>query len=148
MVKLGGAFFFSVDRSHLWVVISRPEGPKGQFVIVNFTTLDEKICDESCVLQPSDYPEYILHPTVVYYIDAKLWWFGGPNGYDDLASSSKISPMPNLAPGTLLRIQQGALRSDFFPPDYKPMVQDSLVVLPAPLAPPDSLRPSAPRRPL
>src|SRR5207248_11030955 len=123
MVAPGDAFFFTVDRSHLWIVISRPEAPKGEFVIVNLTTLDEKIFDESCVLQPDDYPAFITHPTVVYYIDARLWWFAGPNGYDDLLSRAQIYPMPRLAAGPLLRIQQGALKSDFFPPDYKRLVQ-------------------------
>jgi hypothetical protein len=149
MVTLGDAFFWNEDRSHLWVVISTPQGRRAEFVMVNVTSLDEKIFDESCILQPADYPQFIDHPTAVFYVDAKVWWIAGANGYDAIAFGGNIARMPALRPATLLRIQQGALRSDFFPPDYKPLVQDSLVVLPAPPPRPRAAapRPPPPRRP-
>jgi hypothetical protein len=122
----GDAFFFSVSNSHLWVVISNPDGQRGEFLMVNLTTLSERTVDESCVLKPVDYPHFITHETIVFYDDAKLWWTTGANGYDELNTDGKINPMPPLSTSTLLKIQQGALASDFFIPDYIPLVQASL----------------------
>lgn len=147
MATLGDAFFFSADRSHLWVVISTPRGRRGEFVMVNFTTLNENTVDESCVLQPADYPEFVEHPTAVFYIDAKVWWVAGANGYDAISFAGNITRMRAPNPATLLRIQQGALKSDFFPPDFKPLVQDSLIVLPATRPRTFAPRPPPPRRP-
>ncbi|MGO8674777.1 MAG: hypothetical protein ACLQVX_02760 [Limisphaerales bacterium] len=141
MVALADAFFFSVSNSHLWVVISPPDGPRNEFVMVNMTTLDEKVFDESCVLDPADYPVFIKRPTVIYYADVKLWWVDGDRGYDELAASQQITTMPTLSPHTLLRIQQGALKSDFFPPDYIHLVQDNLITMPVPAPHPVPIRP-------
>jgi hypothetical protein len=127
MPTLGDAFLFNVDRSHLWIVISNPAGDRKPFVMVNLTTHNDRVFDESCVLEPAHYPQYIKHRTVVYYIDAKLWWIDGEKGFDELDGDGQIIPMPKVGNQTLRRIQQGALMSNFFSPDHKPRVQASLV---------------------
>lgn len=134
MVVLRGAFLFSVERSHLWVVISAPDGARSQFVMVNMTTLDNNVGDESCILDHADYPEFNKHPTVINYKDARLWWTFGENGYEELLASNMLVTKSAVSPYTLLRIQQGALQSDFLVPDYKALVQDSLVALPGPVS--------------
>ena len=95
--------------------------------MVNLTTLDDEVEDTSCILQPDDYPAFIEHATVVYYNDAKLWWKTGEKGFNEIQKAGHVTMMPPVSPATLLKVQMGALKSDFFTPDYSPRVEASLV---------------------
>ncbi len=130
MVALGDAFTFRVRGSHLWVVVSRPIGTLGEFVMVNLTTLTENTPDASCVLEPRDYPSFIRHPTCVRYIDARRWSALGENGFDQLLAAGGIHRMARFSDAVLLRIQEGALNSDFLEGAFEPLIRNSLIVIP------------------
>jgi hypothetical protein len=126
MVKLGDTFFFTVEKSHLWCVITPPVGEAGDFIMVNFTSLKETTFDESCILIPSDYPSFISKSTAVYYVDAKLWSILGEKGFSAIEERGLIQPSAPLPAATLYKIQAGALKSDFFLPDYKTILRPLL----------------------
>ena len=113
MAGLGDAFFFAVQNSHLWIVITNPVGSDGEFIIVNVTT-DYGIGEGVCTLRPRDYPSYIDHPSEVRYKDAKLWRHTGPKGYNALLAAGAVIPKPPLSLATIAKVQDGCFGARLF----------------------------------
>ncbi|MHB8218573.1 MAG: hypothetical protein ACYDDS_21075 [Candidatus Sulfotelmatobacter sp.] len=67
-VQLGDTFYWK-EGGHLWIVISDPAAPAGEFIIVNLTT-DIFRAGRECVLQPNDH-QWISEETYVSFGDAK-----------------------------------------------------------------------------
>jgi hypothetical protein len=122
-----GDTFTLGPSGHLWVVITHPEGPKGQFIMVNVTSLRSYTADTTCILHDGDHP-FIHHDSVIAYSDAEEWWVHGDCGYDDRLAQQMIEPNAPLNDAVLRRVQDGALTAhSWFKKKWKPRVQACLV---------------------
>ena len=111
---IGHSFFFRVTHSHLWVVITNPEGDDGEFVMVNIETHSGQ-GEGACILEPADDAGgFIREPSEVRYKDALLWQRSGPKGFDAQVKAQVIKPYGKLKEGTLAKIQDGSFRSPLF----------------------------------
>lgn len=54
--------------SHLWIILTPPQGNPPHYIIVNVTTA-RKDSDVTCVLTPHDHP-FIQHRSCIYYAKA------------------------------------------------------------------------------
>lgn len=114
-MKLGDAFF----TAHLWIVCSEPT-PQGEVVIFNLTTRKSN-SDLNCVVLPSEHP-FVKQESVIAYergqlMDSQQW-----------ASVQKLGKMyPPVSKELLLKIQQGALRSDLTPQKLQRIIQQQLL---------------------
>jgi hypothetical protein len=71
-MRAGDAFSYTDGSDiRLWVVISDPEADATAFVVCVSLTTYAPHKDDSCLLGPEDYPELIVHPTCVFYADAR-----------------------------------------------------------------------------
>src|SRR4051812_20264175 len=114
MPHIGESFFFREIGAHLYVVITEPEGPDSNFVIVNIET-DVGAGEGACILDPTDdNGGFIDSSSEVRYKDALLWQDTGPLGYAVKNATGKIKPYNQLKPATLAKIQDGAFRSELF----------------------------------
>ena len=78
-IALGQTFLVLAEGGHLWVVVTPPFGPEGDFIMVNMTTLRSSTRDRSCLLDVGDHP-FIRHATAIFYGDAREWHAHGDNG--------------------------------------------------------------------
>lgn len=114
MASIGDSFFFRVPHSHLWVVITNPDGPDREFVMVNIET-DSGHGEGACILQPEDdHGDFIKEPSEVRYKDAQLWQETGPKGYNAQKAAGWIKPYGKVKGATLGKIQDGAFLSEQF----------------------------------
>ena len=110
MLSLGTAFIFKAIKSHLWIVITEPDPSDYASLIVNITTLKETTIDDSCLLYPDDFPEFIKDKSAVFYIDAHLL---KPEHLSHVIVKGKVEK------DVVLRIQQGGLKSDYLEPIFR-----------------------------
>lgn len=103
--------------SHLWIIITTPRGPDGEFLIVNMTTLTEHKEDRSCVLDAGDHP-FVRHKTVIAYHDARTGTQAALREH-----SGMVHPREPVSAAILSRIQQGALKSAFLRPKFRAMIE-------------------------
>ena len=106
MISAGSAFKCREHPGHVFIVITPPD-ENDEALVVNLSSLKTEEVDKSCILLPNDYPEFVRRPTVVMYRRAI---YVPVNGLDD---PSKFMIMPPVSSNTLLKIQQGAVDSDF-----------------------------------
>lgn len=108
--------------SHLWLVITEPRGNPSEVIIVNLTSYREGV-DTTLVLTDKDY-SYIIHPTIVYYADARkievqllqrLLALDNDRLYKDSCSNELLD-----------RIRNGLLESDFTPRKIKKYLREQL----------------------
>jgi len=119
MIVPGDAFKTLEAPFHIWIIITLPD-ENGEAVVVNLSSYkpgEEE--DSTCVLQRSDYPEYIRCPTVVVYRKAKWGPVGG------FKNSPLFKRMPSVSATTLRKIQQGALDSDFMKNRFQRIISEA-----------------------
>lgn len=121
MCGIGTAFHFRAVGSHLWMVITHP-AQDGSFLIVAMTTLDEGVDDESCVLEEGEH-HCISHKSVIYYKDARVW---NLEGFEAALENNLIVLRQPLEAHILLRVQSGALKSDYFKRKFHALVAASM----------------------
>lgn len=120
MVSPGNTFVVKAPPYHRWVVISAPDDD-GDVLVVNLTTLKQGAEDQSCVLQPEDYPSYIKRPTVVRYNKAMQLPAERIEREADLIERTESIPPPALR-----KIQEAALKSPFLRERFKRIVRREL----------------------
>jgi hypothetical protein len=104
-LNTGDTFYFNHAQAHhhLWVVAGGPT-PSGDFAIFNVTTVCNG-CDTTCLLNVGDHPT-ITHQSYVTYLHGRAL-----PGSIETTQAHLFAWRPPLAPGVLLRVQQGALSS-------------------------------------
>lgn len=117
MVVAGDAFKARVSPYHVFIVITPPD-ENDEAVVVNLTSLKSEEEDQACVLHPADYPDFIRHATVVVYRKT----IHGP--VIGLENPALFDRMPAVPSGTLRKIQQGALDSDFMRQRFQGIVAE------------------------
>jgi hypothetical protein len=105
MARRGDAFKCLLPPGHVFIVLSEPDSD-GNAVIVNLTS-HPTVWDDACVLQPEDYPAFVIKPTIAYYDRA----MHGPVA--SLENTDNFRSFVAPSPATLDRIRRGALVSDF-----------------------------------
>ena len=134
---------------HLWVVISKPESDPNKIVIVNFNSIKKSraftkksIPDNSCVLQPSDYPSFIYTLTYVNYQLARVYsseWLAKKQAEYLIEMKDRVSKE------CLNKILLGAGKTKFLVRDIKAiLIAQGLVSPPLSLPPPIPPKPPIP----
>jgi hypothetical protein len=95
---------------HLWIVITEPEPPGYECVIVNVTT-QRKNSDSTVVLRRKDHPS-IDHDSVVRFSDARIV---DSRDLDGVFKAGRASARATCSLAVLQRIQQGVIDSIFSP---------------------------------
>ena len=109
----------SASYTHLWVAVA-PMGP--ELAIVNLTTRRPPYMDDSCIVEAGAHP-FVVHESVVNYqqgtavLNTTLNWY---------AARGIVQRHEPAASELLLRIQQGALLSQFTPAKIQSAVRAHL----------------------
>src|SRR4029077_10979343 len=106
---------------HLWVVLTEPQAPDFQCVIVNLTRQQPR-SDNTIVLRPGDYP-YIKKDSVIRYGDALIV---DARVLDGFLKKQTAKSLDRCSPNLLKRILDGAIASPFTPKKIADFCKKSL----------------------
>jgi hypothetical protein len=95
---------------HFWIVLTEPQPPEFQCVIVNVTRQQQK-SDNTVVLRSGDHP-FITRDTVIRYSDALIV---DARVLDGFLKTRAAKPRDPCSPELLKRILGGAIASAFSP---------------------------------
>jgi mRNA-degrading endonuclease toxin of MazEF toxin-antitoxin module len=87
---------------HLWIVVTEPQPPDYQCVIVSVTT-QKRNSDPTVILRPGDHP-FVTRDSVIQYVDAR---FADARGLDELIEKRLAKVRDRCLPELLERIQAG-----------------------------------------
>ncbi|SRR5581483_9402754 len=93
---------------HLWIVITEPQSPDFQCVIVSVTDRQKKP-DQTVVLRPGDH-QFITKESIIWYGDAR---FADTRWLDELIRRGTAKRRDPCSPELLGRIQAGVKVSRF-----------------------------------
>src|SRR5690348_12699587 len=93
---------------HLWIVITEPQPPDFQCVIVSLTDRRKKP-DQTVILQPGEHP-FITKESIIWYGDAR---FADARWLDELVRRGTAKLRDPCTPDLLKRIQEGTRVSRF-----------------------------------
>lgn len=119
MLSVGDTFYAKAPKStdkHLYIIIAIREFTEDA-LFVNITT-DNGNHERCCTLQRGDHP-FIRHNSTVNYGDAKT---SDVSKIEAAINSGLFTPDKPVSPSLLKKIQEGALRSQAFPPKYLPFI--------------------------
>ena len=123
MVSVGDTCWIT-DRSgesHLYFVITEPD-EDSKILLVNMTDVNN-ISDKSCVLTPSDH-QTITKKSVIRYGDPI---YTKPAILEQaIRNTRELQLGPSMEDRLVKSIQEGALQSEHFPPQYEHKVKNSL----------------------
>lgn len=109
MIGRGESFqykdFSANEWTHVWIVVTTPNGPSGSALAFNITEVQSYTQDRSCLLNPGDHPKITL-PSVINYGE-----HGRPQKFPmaTMASGPNILTFPAVSSVVLTRIHEGAL---------------------------------------
>jgi hypothetical protein len=95
---------------HLWIVLTEPQAPDFQCVIVNLTRQQPR-SDNTVVLRPGDHP-YITKDSVIRFGDALIV---DARDLDGFLKKQTAKGLDRCSPNLLKRILDGAITSPFSP---------------------------------
>lgn len=104
------------------MVASNQTSFDGGIVIFNLNEW-EIGCDESCVIEPGEHP-FVIKKSYVFY---RRGLFLTRPEFQKLEQMGCIKDREPVSKELLIRIQRGALHSDFAAQEFQAMVRDSLV---------------------
>lgn len=93
----------------MWVALFDEDRNDDGLLLVNFTTLRDDSVDETCILEPADYPPFIKHKTTIAYSMAKV---GKRSQMVAAVRNRLFLELNSLPPVTLGKIIAGARASD------------------------------------
>jgi hypothetical protein len=100
----------ATPNRHLWIVVTEPQPPDFQCVIVNITRQQQK-SDNTVVLRPGDHP-FIVRDSVIRYADASIV---DVRDLDRCLANRVAKPRDACSAELLKRIQGGISVSIFTP---------------------------------
>jgi hypothetical protein len=126
-MKQGDCFFNKAVRdlpSHPWVVLSDPAIDPENVLIVNLTDADWHH-DQSCVLEPSDYPAVVKKRSCVAYQFAKVTSLGF---LKDAKRKGLLYLKPAVSPETLKKLLTGAKESDELKNAHRELLREQFLI--------------------
>jgi len=108
--------------SHLWLLVTEPSGNPPEVVMVNLTTYREGV-DTTVLLTDRDH-SYIIHPTVVYYADARKTEVNFL--YRLIALDPKRLHEESCSTELLKKVRNGLFKSEFTPRKIKKYCKEQL----------------------
>ncbi len=115
----GDAFYLYVINSHRYFVLHSVTTPSEKILVFNFTTHRPGLCDESCLISPSEY-EGIHCDSVIMYSRGLLLEGEELEKFKSIVGKS-LPCIPSLI---LEKIKQGALTSNRTPKKLKTFLTD------------------------
>ena len=119
----GDTYFGPLQRTtsipHLWIIISQIDPETDKAVAVNVTSFENNQGDTSCVLNPGEHP-FVRKQSVINYDDAQLVDESSLQRAEAAGYLEKHEP---AEADLILKIQQGALTSDYIEPRLAAIVQ-------------------------
>jgi hypothetical protein len=124
-VEAGGTFKcneagFIGDDEHLWIILSDPIAYPDQVVLVNVSSSTNARRDPACTLRYGDHG-FIRHDSFVYYRGAKIVKALDLRG-------ANISHSATLTSAILMRVREGAAKTQFIPRYIKKLLIEQGVV--------------------
>lgn len=110
----GDAFYLNVINSHRFFVLHSATNPSEKILVFNFTTHRPGLCDETCIVSPSDY-EGIYCDSVIMYSRGFLLEGEELEKFKSIVGKS----LPYITSQILEKIKQGALTSHRTPKKFK-----------------------------
>jgi hypothetical protein len=111
----------AAPNPHLWIVLTEPQAPDFQCVIVNLTRQQPR-SDNTVVVRPGDHP-YVTKDSVIRYGDALIV---DGRDLDGILKKHAAKSLDRCSSDLLKRIQDGAIASSFTPKKVSDFCRKSL----------------------
>jgi len=109
---------FTSNPPHLYFIVATPTSNGKYYILLNMTK-KKPSSDTSCILLPGDHRS-VEHESVIQYMQAIRT---KPDLLQTVIKRGSFTPGPRASRDLIRRIQEGALKSPHFRPEYRWIIE-------------------------